>query len=140
MIGRIEDFGPRERRECGAFLRAAAHYPTTSGLYAHVAAREDAPLGFACVGHNALTDGVYDLYWIAVDPDVERRGVGRVLLRRAEGFARGRGGRMMLIETSSLPSYRRQRAFYRKMGYRRVARIRDFFAAGDDKLVLRKDL
>ncbi len=51
-----------------------------------------------------------------------------------------RGGRMLLVETSGLPDFERTRAFYRKCGYEEEARIRDFYAAGDDKVVFRKVL
>jgi len=51
-----------------------------------------------------------------------------------------RGGRVLLVETSGLASFERVRAFYRKCGYDEEARIRDFYVAGDDKLVYRKVL
>jgi ribosomal protein S18 acetylase RimI-like enzyme len=51
-----------------------------------------------------------------------------------------RGARVLLVETSGLPSFERTRAFYRKCGYDEEARIRDFYKAGDDKIVYRKML
>lgn len=42
--------------------------------------------------------------------------------------------------TSGLASFERTRAFYRKCGYDEEARIRDFYRAGDDKIVYRKAL
>ena len=44
----------------------------------------DKVLGFACYGPRDLTSGVYDLYWIAVDPDTRRSGAGRRLLAASE--------------------------------------------------------
>lgn len=51
-----------------------------------------------------------------------------------------RGERILLVETSSLPMFERMRAFNRKCGYNEEARIRDFYQAGEDKLVFRKAL
>jgi ribosomal protein S18 acetylase RimI-like enzyme len=51
-----------------------------------------------------------------------------------------RGERLLLVETSGLASFERTRAFYRKCGYNEEARIRDFYKAGDDKIVYRKGL
>lgn len=45
---------------------------------------------------------------------------------------------MLLVET--LASFDRTRAFYSKCGYEEEARIRDFYAAGDDKVVFCKVL
>jgi ribosomal protein S18 acetylase RimI-like enzyme len=50
------------------------------------------------------------------------------------------GARMLLVETSGLASFERQRTFYRKCGYNEEARIRDFYQAGEDKIVFRKAL
>ncbi|HWR96852.1 MAG TPA: GNAT family N-acetyltransferase [Candidatus Methanoperedens sp.] len=95
--------------------------------------------GYACYGPTPLTDGVYDLYWIVVDPAAQGRGMGRRLLALAEEDVRRRGGRKLLIETSSLESYAGTSRFYERSGYALVARIRDFYKLGDDKLVFSKD-
>lgn len=41
---------------------------------------------------------------------------------------------------SGLDSFELTRSFYRKNGYDEEARIRDFYRAGDDKIVFRKAL
>lgn len=64
-------------------------------------------LGYACFGFHTLTQGVYDLYWIAVHPDAQGQGVGRALLAHVESRVIERGGYMLLIETSSLPMCQR---------------------------------
>lgn len=105
-----------------------------------VAARGDEVLGYACYGQTPLTDGVYDLYWIAVAPSAQGGGVGRALLEAAERQAGELGGRMMLIETASKPSYASTRAFYLETGYREIARIPDFYRLGDDKVIYQRRL
>ena len=92
-------------------------------------------LGYACWGATPLAEGVHDLYWIAVDPRRQNTGVGRALLRAVEDAVRAERGRMLLIETGGKASYAPQRAFYRSCGYAEVARVPDFYRAGDDKVV-----
>jgi ribosomal protein S18 acetylase RimI-like enzyme len=96
--------------------------------------------GYVCVGPTPLTDGTYDLYWIAVDPATQGRGYGKRLLGAAEDEARRRNGRLVLIETSSQETYQATARFYESAGYRLVARIPNFYRVGDDKLVFAKAL
>ncbi|MGZ3579849.1 MAG: GNAT family N-acetyltransferase [Syntrophales bacterium] len=96
--------------------------------------------GFACYGLTPLTDGVYDLYWIVVDPPAQREGNGRYLLEYVEHDVMKQGGRMLLIETSSQESYGATIRFYERNGYQLAARIKDFYRIGDDKLVFSKVL
>jgi ribosomal protein S18 acetylase RimI-like enzyme len=97
-------------------------------------------LGFACFGPHPLTEGTFDLYWIAVDPAARRQGVGRALLAQVEAEVRGQGGRLLVIETSSLPSYAPTRRFYESCGCRCEAVIRDFYAPGDDLVIFVMEL
>ena len=102
---------------------------------------EHAPAhGYACYGPVPLTQGVYDLYWIVVDPAAQRRGLGRRLLEYVERDVVNREGRMLLIETSSQETYSDTVRFYERNGYHLEARIRNFYRIGDDKLVFRKEL
>ena len=95
--------------------------------------------GYTCHGRTPFTDGTYDLYWIAVDPAYYGTGAARRLMAEAERdvFER-RGGRLIIVETASKPSYARTRRFYESMGYAQAARIRDFYRAGDDKIIYEK--
>ncbi len=96
--------------------------------------------GYACFGETPMTKGTFDLYWIAVDPAHQGRGVGRALLSAAENVVRAAGGRMLLVETAGKPSYAATRAVYTACGYVEVARVPDFYEDGDDKIVLARRL
>lgn len=98
------------------------------------------PVGVAYFAPERLTDGTWNLYMLAVHPDRQRQGRGAALVRHVERLLAGCGGRLLLIETSGLGRFERTRAFYRALGYDEEARIRDFYAAGDDKVVFRKAL
>ena len=95
-------------------------------------------LGFACYGRRDLTEGVFDLYWIAVDPIARCNGVGRKLLTACEEAARAAGGRMLIAETSGTPLYESTRKFYWSMGYENEAIIKDFYTIGDDLMIFVK--
>ena len=71
---------------------------------------------------------------------IQARGVGTALLHHAEEEIRREHGRLLLIETSSLPHYEPTRRFYLKHGYEQAVVLRDFYADGDDLVVFRKRL
>jgi ribosomal protein S18 acetylase RimI-like enzyme len=94
--------------------------------------------GYVCIGPTPLTDGTFDLYWIAVDPSAQGRGYGHALTKVAEDETRARGGRLLLIETASHETYSATIRFYERAGYELVSRIPDFYRDGDDKLTFAK--
>jgi ribosomal protein S18 acetylase RimI-like enzyme len=93
---------------------------------------------FAYYAPAAMTDQTWYLYWIAVKKSEQARGIGGELMEHVESEVRARGGRHLFIETSSLPTYELTRRFYRKLGYEQEAVLRDYYAAGDDMVVFRK--
>ncbi|HVT44187.1 MAG TPA: GNAT family N-acetyltransferase [Thermoanaerobaculia bacterium] len=97
-------------------------------------------IGYVCYGPTPRAEGVFDLYWIAVDPLWQKSGAGTMLLRFVEDEVRSARGRMLLIETSSKESYRPTVRFYEGCGYREITRIKDFYRVRDDKIVFCKTL
>lgn len=101
---------------------------------------EDGPAAVAYYAPEAFADGVWNLYLLAAHPAQQGGGRGAALVRAAEDDVRGRGARIMLIETSGLERFARTRRFYLNCGYHPEARIRDYYGAGDDKIVFWKAL
>ena len=97
-------------------------------------------LGYVCHGPITMTEGRFDLYWIAVRKDAQGMGLGRALLRRAEEDILKLGGRIIYVETSSRDIYLPTRKFYLSCGYVEVARVPRFYGDDDDKLILMKDI
>jgi ribosomal protein S18 acetylase RimI-like enzyme len=95
-------------------------------------------VGYCAWGAVPLTKGSYDLYWIAVAPEAQGLGIGRRLMLLAELAVAKHGGGRLYIETSSRAAYARTRRFYRTAGYRQAARLADFYARGDHKVVFCK--
>ncbi len=96
--------------------------------------------GYVLFGPTPMAEGVWDLYWIAVDPKHQGQGLGQLLLRFVENEVRRQAGRMLLIETSSKRSYAPTVRFYQRAGYREISRIKDFYRIEDDKVVFSKNL
>ena len=97
-------------------------------------------VGWVCVGPTPCTLGTFDIYWIGVSPDQQGRGVGAGLMVYAEDLVARQGGRLAVVETSGRAVYDPTREFYRKIGYHEAARVADFYAPGDDKLIYVKSL
>lgn len=97
-------------------------------------------VGVAYYAPERLTEGTWNLYMLAVHPNRQRQGRGAALVRHVEQELVARGARLLLIETSGAGTFDRTRAFYRALGYDEEARIREFYKAGEDKVVFRKAL
>ena len=87
-----------------------------------------------------MTVGTWDLYWIACEPALQRRGVGAALLGAVEEDLHRRGARLVRVETSGTAAYQATRAFYQRFDYREAARLADFYRPGDDLVVFTKRL
>ncbi len=87
-----------------------------------------------------MTEGTWDLYWIASDPSVRGQGVGKALVGAMEGDLRRRNGRLIRVETSAMEAYGPTRGFYQAMRYSEEARFRDFYKVGEDLIILSKRL
>jgi len=114
---------------------------TDSPDYEFVGAFLDGVLvGYACFGSTPSTDRTFDLYWIAVHPRAQRNGAGAALMDEVERVLTERRARLVAIETSSRDDYAPTRRFYHQRGYQEAARLRDFYAPGDDRVVLTRRL
>jgi D-alanine-D-alanine ligase len=109
-----------------------------SGYHFLFAEQDDRVIGYTCFGPIACTLASYDLYWIAVHESRRQMGLGKELLGRSEQRIIEQGGKRVYVETSSRIQYEPTRAFYLCFGYVVDAVIKDFYAPGDDKVVLVK--
>jgi ribosomal protein S18 acetylase RimI-like enzyme len=101
---------------------------------------QDKVIGYICYGPTPMTQGTFDLYWIAVDPDFQGHGVGSKLLGFLEERARAMGGRLILVDTSTIPHYEKTEKFYLKNGFQEVARISDYYHPGNDRITFCKKI
>jgi D-alanine-D-alanine ligase len=97
-------------------------------------------MGFACYGPTPGTDRTHDLYWIAVHPQAQGAGAGTRLLDEVERRLCIDGARLLVVETSGRDGYLATRGFYAAREYAASARVRDFYAPGDDRIIFTKRL
>lgn len=96
--------------------------------------------GYTSFGPIPGTERRYELYWIAVDPTVRCRGLGRALLAQTERAVRALGGTHVFAHTSTRPDYAPARAFYAANGYVQHANIPDYYSDGDGMAIYGKRL
>jgi ribosomal protein S18 acetylase RimI-like enzyme len=113
---------------------------TRSGYHFLLAERDSALLAFACYGLIYGTQNSFELYWIAVAPEAQGRGLGRETYARAEAAMREAGASRVYADTSSSERYTPTRGFYRRMGFHEQAHLPDFYAPGDGKFIYVKEL
>jgi acetoin utilization deacetylase AcuC-like enzyme/GNAT superfamily N-acetyltransferase len=111
-----------------------------SGYHFILAERGSGLVAYACCGPIEGTQGSFDLYWIAVSPEEQRRGLGAQVYARAETAMRKANAKHIYADTSSSDKYAATRGFYQRMGFREEARLPDFYGPGDGKVIYVKEL
>lgn len=96
--------------------------------------------GFTIYGPIDGTDNRYDLYWIAVSPKAQGKGLGNRLLAESVADARQRGATHMFIDTSTRNDYAAARRLYESQGFLPMGVLVDFYADGDSKALFGRKL
>ncbi len=97
-------------------------------------------IGFCYAAPEALTEGTWNMLAIAVLPERQGSGAGGAIVKELESNLRESGHRILIVDTSGADEFAQTREFYRKNDYSEEARIRDFWAQGDDKVIFWKSL
>ena len=130
-----------------AIERAAYEFPWTEGIF-----RDCLRVGYCCwvleeagvlrgYGIMSVGGGEAHLLNLCIAPEVQRRGLGRRLLRHLLALARYHGASTVLLEVRK--SNRRALRLYRGMGFREIGLRRDYYPAAqgrEDALVLARRL
>jgi len=143
LLRLTEDTGVFRPHEIEALQEVLDEYHGGNRDLGHICVtdeRDGQIVGYAYYAPAAMTDRTWYLYWIAVTRASHSRGIGSGLLRHAEEDIRRHNGRVLFIETSSLPHYEPTRRFYLHHHYEVTGTLRDYYADGDDMVVFRKYL
>lgn len=103
-------------------------------------ADDDEPVGVAYCAAEPVTSGTWNLLMLWTRHDRENHGHGSALVERVEKVLTDRQARLLIVETSGLPEFEKARAFYDKISFVQEARVKNFFAPGDDKIIYTKQL
>jgi GNAT superfamily N-acetyltransferase len=114
--------------------------PALSGASADIWWFSDDGKGLAYAAPERMTEGTWNVLLLAVHPTVQRQGLGRAMVGAVEGELMRRSGRLLLVETSGASSFLGARRFYRSVGFVREGRIREFYQAGEDKVIYARSL
>jgi ribosomal protein S18 acetylase RimI-like enzyme len=106
-----------------------------SGYHFLFAEEDKKVVGYSCFGPIPCTVESYDIYWIAVQEELRRSGLGVELLKKVEEKIKEMGGKRIYVETSSREQYEPTRSFYSRCGYRKEATLKNFYSPGDDKVI-----
>ena len=141
LLSRITDFKVEDRAIAIELVDIYLDNPAQEDYEFFLASDENGEIiGYICYGPTPLTDGTYDLYWIAVDPAFAGQGVGSMLMKQFEITVRDKNGRLIVIETSSDQEYELTRRFYVKNGYVVEEIIKDFYRPGEHRVTFVKNL
>jgi ribosomal protein S18 acetylase RimI-like enzyme len=140
LLGRCGVFSAAEVEVALEVLDVYLYRLNQQDYQVYTAKRGGAVAGYVCFGRNTMTDGTFELYWIAVDPAQHRHGVGRSLMSLAEYEIARQLGRLICVETASRADYHATRKFYHDLGYRQAAVVADYYAVGDSKVILTKKI
>lgn len=138
ILENTPEFKPGEVKVAEELIDSYLYDPQNSGYFVLTAELNKQVVGYICYGDTPMTEGTWDIYWVAVQRERQGQGVGRALMESAEKDIREHKGRLVLVETSSKPDYEKTRRFYLNLGYKVVSQIADFYEPGDDKVTLEK--
>lgn len=111
-----------------------------SGYFFIFAEWDQEVVGYACYGPIPATLYSYDIYWLAVRSDFQKRGLGRKLMEMCEAAIHAQGGRRIYADTSGRAQYDPTRRFYAACGYQPAAHLPDYYAPGDAKIIYVKTI
>jgi GNAT superfamily N-acetyltransferase len=109
-----------------------------TGYYFVFAEVDGVTAAYSCFGPITMSKTSFDLYWIVTHNDFRGKGIGKKLLAETCNQARSMGCSIIIAETSGLEHYSPTRAFYDSNKFDLEARLKDFYAEGDDKLFYTK--
>jgi len=111
-----------------------------SGYYFTFLDIENKLSGYTCYGPIPGTASSFDLYWIGVDKDLQKEGLGTIILEETEKEIKKMQGTHIYIETSSTEKYFPTRKFYEKCKYIKECEISDYYKTKDNLVIYSKKL
>lgn len=94
------------------------------------------------IRENKFGSGGFEMVsdYMAVHKDYRRQGIAQRLLEKAEEYVKDHNGRYIHILTCDIPSFIPASMFYQKNGYKKVARMPNYYLEGEGRIDFYKEL
>ena len=138
MINNTPEFNAMDRAVAMEVIDDYLKDPRDSGYNTLVAEIDSSIGGYVCYGLNTMTQGTWDIYWLAVGPEFQNKGIGGKLMAVTEKNIQAAGGKLIILEVSSLPINDKTHRFHLSGSYKYIFTIKDFYGPGDDKVMYEK--
>ena len=130
------DQAPDEISVALELVRTALDGGNTVENYRCLFAEEDGEtVGYVCFARVPCSLATFEIYWLAVDNARRGQGRGKQIIARALDEMRGKGAKKVVLCTAGRAQDLPTQKFYESRGFVCEARIKDYFAPGDDELV-----
>lgn len=116
------------------------HYFSGESADLWFSAEDSGLAGIAYCSPEVMTNNVWNLLMLWISPSHQRQGVGQQLVNEIEKELISKQARLLLVETSSHVDFHAAREFYTKQGFNNEARIRNYYAPDEDKLIFIKEM
>jgi Acetyltransferases len=91
--------------------------------------------GYICFAKVPCSISTYEIYWLAVDSSIQGKGIGKKLINEAFKEIKELKGNKLILHTAGRSQYIPTHKFYESIGFTEEARIKDYYAIGDDGII-----
>lgn len=99
----------------------------------------DETVGYACFSRVPCSISTYEIYWLAVHNDRRGQGLGKKLICEVIRMVREFGATKLVLQTAGREQYLPTQKFYQACGFKEEARLKNYYAIGDDCLIYTMD-
>jgi ribosomal protein S18 acetylase RimI-like enzyme len=94
--------------------------------------------GYVCFARVPCSVSTYEIYWIAVNKNIQGKGTGRHLINEVEKIVKQLHGSKLILYTAGRALYAPTHKFYKACGFKEEARIKNYYSIGDDCVIYSK--
>src|SRR5574344_382400 len=94
--------------------------------------------GYVCFARVPCSVSTYEIYWIAVNKNIQGKGTGRALINEVEKIVKQLNGNKLILYTAGRELYTPTHKFYKACNFKEEARIKDYYSIGDDCIIYSK--
>ena len=95
---------------------------------------EGKTVGYACFARVPCTLSSFEIYWIAIHNDCRGKGLGKRLINEVIRMVKNLGATKLVLQTAGRAQYLPTQKFYQACGFKEEARLKNYYAVGDDCL------